>query len=234
MTLNYIWRWGSSSVAQGCMKQPFVAIALRSTLFQNSIDLVHFMGQFRPISQLDSVRQWLWRLRFNPRSRHTCDTMGGICFCVWVPVRESLCLFWHETHAKGLRTRSPMRSEGRGKEGPRENRRRWSAEGRAEKTVDRDENRAEKMSALLVALRVFARVHARVRTQDAQKMSQTSPLLHLELTQVHVCSFVLFFHPLGCELRIRKGGVDGVIVIVVGNGHGDTSSNPGRGWSHFT
>ena len=26
------------------------------------------------------------------------------------------------------------------------------------------------------------------------------------------------------------GGARGVIVIVVGNGHGDTSSNPGRDW----
>ena len=26
----------------------------------------------------------------------------------------------------------------------------------------------------------------------------------------------------------HKGGVRGVMVIVVGNGHGDTSSNPGR------
>ena len=25
-----------------------------------------------------------------------------------------------------------------------------------------------------------------------------------------------------------------IIVIVVGNGHGDTSSNPGRDWLHFT
>ena len=30
------------------------------------------------------------------------------------------------------------------------------------------------------------------------------------------------------------GGARGVIVIVVGIGHGDTSSNPGRGWLHFT
>ena len=30
------------------------------------------------------------------------------------------------------------------------------------------------------------------------------------------------------------GGARGVIVIVVGNGHGDTSSNPGRDWLHFT
>ena len=26
------------------------------------------------------------------------------------------------------------------------------------------------------------------------------------------------------------GGARGVMVIVVGNGHGDTSSNPGRDW----
>ena len=30
------------------------------------------------------------------------------------------------------------------------------------------------------------------------------------------------------------GGTLGVIVIVVGNEHGDTSSNPGRHWLHFT
>ena len=30
------------------------------------------------------------------------------------------------------------------------------------------------------------------------------------------------------------GGARGVVVIAVGNGHGDTSSNPGRDWLHFT
>ena len=30
------------------------------------------------------------------------------------------------------------------------------------------------------------------------------------------------------------GGARGVMVIVVGNGHGDTSSNRGRDWLHFT
>ena len=29
-------------------------------------------------------------------------------------------------------------------------------------------------------------------------------------------------------------GVHGVMVIVVGDGHGDLSSNPGRDWLHFT
>ena len=31
-----------------------------------------------------------------------------------------------------------------------------------------------------------------------------------------------------------NGGARGVMVIVVGNGHGDTSSNPGQDWLHFT
>ena len=31
-----------------------------------------------------------------------------------------------------------------------------------------------------------------------------------------------------------SGGARGVMVIVVGIGHGDTSSNPGRDWLHFT
>ena len=33
---------------------------------------------------------------------------------------------------------------------------------------------------------------------------------------------------------VSTGGARGVIVIVVGNGDGDTSSNPGRDWLHFT
>ena len=34
--------------------------------------------------------------------------------------------------------------------------------------------------------------------------------------------------------RRYNGGARGVMVIVVGNGHSDTSSNPGRDWLHFT
>ena len=33
---------------------------------------------------------------------------------------------------------------------------------------------------------------------------------------------------------IRRGGAHGVMVIVAGNGHGDTSSNPGRDLLHST
>ena len=38
----------------------------------------------------------------------------------------------------------------------------------------------------------------------------------------------------GLEKKKNCGGARGVIVIVVGNGHGDSSSNPGRDWLHFT
>ena len=34
--------------------------------------------------------------------------------------------------------------------------------------------------------------------------------------------------------RNHVGGALGVMVIIVGNGHGNTSSNPGRVWLHFT
>ena len=42
---------------------------------------------------------------------------------------------------------------------------------------------------------------------------------------------VVIFRFLLTELHQSKyyGGARGVVVIVVGNGHGDTSSNPGRG-----
>ena len=35
-------------------------------------------------------------------------------------------------------------------------------------------------------------------------------------------------------LKKENGGACGVMVIVVGNGHADTSSNPGRDYLHFT
>ena len=35
-------------------------------------------------------------------------------------------------------------------------------------------------------------------------------------------------------IYIISGGASGVMVIVVGYGHGDTSSNPGQDWLHFT
>ena len=39
---------------------------------------------------------------------------------------------------------------------------------------------------------------------------------------------------LGQTTRPTDGGARGVMVIVVGIVHGDTSSKPGRDWLHFT
>ena len=36
------------------------------------------------------------------------------------------------------------------------------------------------------------------------------------------------------SLHNFSGGARGVMVIVVGNAHGNTSSNPGWDWLHFT
>ena len=37
------------------------------------------------------------------------------------------------------------------------------------------------------------------------------------------------------KVRVKdKGGARGVMVIVAGCGHDDTSSNPGQSWLHFT
>ena len=39
----------------------------------------------------------------------------------------------------------------------------------------------------------------------------------------------------GIEILFENfGGARGVMVIVAGIGHGETSSNPGRDWLHFT
>ena len=44
----------------------------------------------------------------------------------------------------------------------------------------------------------------------------------------------LYIYPAGQKLDNKKGGARGVMVIVVGNGHGNTSSNPGWNRLHFT
>ena len=45
-------------------------------------------------------------------------------------------------------------------------------------------------------------------------------------TILQICFFLLII--------MRSGGARGVMAIVLGIGHGDASSNPGREWLHFT
>ena len=61
----------------------------------------------------------------------------------------------------------------------------------------------EVKSTLLMSLWEFSL--ELTETKNVQKVShRLPPFLCLELTQVRVCSFVLFFYPLGCALRICK------------------------------
>ena len=62
------------------------------------------------------------------------------------------------------------------------------------------------------------------------------PLLLIECQILYVSSTDRLFR---CITTLQCGETRetlqaGVVVIVVGNGHGDTSSNPERDWLHFT
>ena len=61
--------------------------------------------------------------------------------------------------------------------------------------------------------------------------------VYLSLHKLDHFVFLFFCSLPVLNLRINlkcKCVICGVIVIAVGNGHGDTSSNPGRDWLHFT
>ena len=53
--------------------------------------------------------------------------------------------------------------------------------------------------------------------------------LHFEEWKCSKLNPCIFYHIIN-----TLGGARGVMVIVVGNGHGDTSSYPGQDWLHFT
>ena len=57
---------------------------------------------------------------------------------------------------------------------------------------------------------------------------------YLTVSKNSVCVCVCVFLNLLLYARKKIGGARGVMVIVVGNGHGDSSSNPGRDRLHFT
>ena len=65
--------------------------------------------------------------------------------------------------------------------------------------------------------------------------SLTGPIAHpspgLQLVWNQFSFFSTSFHT---TVKESSGGVHGVMVIVVENGHGDSSSNPAPGLLHFT
>ena len=58
--------------------------------------------------------------------------------------------------------------------------------------------------------------------------------LGTDITIKCVIIWIWMHHMDASEAYWEKAGARGVMVIVVGNGHGDTSSNPGWDWLHFT
>ena len=132
-------------------------------------------------------------------------------FVEWirVPVRGSLCLFWHETHTKGLCARFPTSlEEDKGRKVPE-----WregviwqkEAEQKSgQKSGEADSRERQLLESVdsdvgLTNIRGWvsipgdfvgvSRIHARDSSQNDRKVSQISPFLHLELIQVHVCLF---------------------------------------------
>ena len=69
-------------------------------------------------------------------------------------------------------------------------------------------------------------LHAHTCTRKTNQWIREFEWMNLKLTNVSPVS--------PTKLIIPRGGARGVIVIVVGNEHGDTSSNPGRNSLHFT
>ena len=156
--------------------------------------------------------------------------MVTIRFCLYGCHSGSLCLFWRESHTKGLSARSPLRPEvDEGREVP-EKTERAVDKGGLKRTVRRREQKmpvdrtgqkrwlsrsdqsasdsSQEMSQHSLWLcGSFALIQARDSRQmhgELHKSATNSFLLRLELTQVCVCSFVLFFHPLGYVLCVCK------------------------------
>ena len=108
--------------------------------------------------------------------------------------------FWCETHTKGLHVRLPTRSEeNEGRQGTRvENRWRQSTEERSQREVEPVDPKAG-----FVNVRGWVSVPgdcvgisfgymltiAHICTESYTKVSQTSPFLRLELTQIRACWF---------------------------------------------
>ena len=54
------------------------------------------------------------------------------------------------------------------------------------------------------------------------------------LQKLHMVLRTWHIQPEDWEIYLIDGGACGIIVIVAGIGHGDSSSKPGRDWLHFT
>ena len=73
--------------------------------------------------------------------------------------------------------------------------------------------------------------HTYLLPKTKETTQKTMDPLYAFLRHIHI---ILILKKIIIKFLECKGGARGVMVIVVGNGHGDTSSNPGRDWLHFT
>ena len=125
------------------------------------------------------------------------DVGHSLCWCVWVPVRWSLCLFWRETHTKS-----------RGEEGPREAR---EIEEGLRRGQSGDESRAERRPVnrcQKVAARTCWPTDARWPMREAKSALLVTPCM---VTIVSVL-YIFFFYI--CNLLwINDKGKEGRSVI---------------------
>ena len=76
-----------------------------------------------------------------------------------------------------------------------------------------------------------------MKLKEGEKKNKYIDLTWEQKTVEHVTRISVVFGAIGTLIKGLIKGQElprGVMVIVIGNGHGDTSSNPGRDWLHFT
>ena len=143
------------------------------------------------------------------RTGDTCVMMrnNSLPF-VLAPLWQSLCLFWHEIHIKGLSARPEV--EERRKVPEKTERRSWQSraeengrleiavqgkDGQQKEAVRKDSQRW--VSIPRGCVEVSCKIHAcnslQMHEELHKKCHIESPFLSLELTQVRVCSFFLSF-----------------------------------------
>ena len=140
-----------------------------------------------------------------------CDTMWAFAVWVWVWVNDSqkipLSVLARNPHKELVCEISHETGRGRGKEGPRsDNRRRENREGNRTAGESRQLRGCVVPEARLANMRGWVSIPgdflgisleyilalAHRRTESYVKVSQISPFLRLELTQVRVCLFVFY------------------------------------------
>ena len=114
----------------------------------------------------------------------SCGTIDGIrfCGCRWVQVRVLFCLFWRETHTKGLHARFSTRPEkDKGKQSPKAVDRRKQSIG---------ENNQQKSGEEATAKRGAGTCGLRGRVGQRERRSQRSLRQRRNFVRIHTHDFL--------------------------------------------